>query len=124
MKKNKLYVIILIFLCLTIYSGYLYSLRLDYLPWGDSNRDGLFFLAYYLIMLPSMIVIAFLKRLLFKDKATGLQRNSFFFYILFISLPAVDTHGSQISLGLGFVFCLFVSILVLLELYNLKSKVA
>lgn len=121
MKHIKLYAVFAIFLSLVIYAAYLYSLRFDYLPWGSSKRDGLFFLAYYLIILPCMLVVAFVKNLILRGKSTFVLKNSFFFYLFMIALPSLDTHGSQFSLGLGITFCLITSVLILFEIMQIDN---
>jgi hypothetical protein len=94
-------------------------------PWGSSKRDGLFFLAYYLIIIPLMLIVAILKRYRFKNKTSAVLRNSFFLYIIVISLPSLDTYGSQIALGFGVILCMIISLLVLFEMYKLDTgKVA
>lgn len=125
MKLIKSYLIFITFLALVVYSAYLYSLRFDYVPWGSSKRDGLFFLAYYLIIIPLMLIVAILKRYRFKNKTSAVLRNSFFLYIIVISLPSLDTYGSQIALGFGVILCMIISLLVLFEMYKLDTgKVA
>lgn len=122
MNTIKSFLIFIVFFTLVIYSAYLYSLRFDYLPWGSSKRDGLFFLAYYLIILPLMIIVAILKRYILKNRASVFLRNSFFLYLLVISLPSFDTFGSQIALGFGVTLCVIVAIVILVEMYGLYSK--
>ena len=124
MKFFKIYFIYLAFLSLVIYSGYLYSLRWDYLSWGASNRDGLFFIAYYVIIMPLMIITAIIKRLMLKTISNAFGKNNFFLYLLLISLPALDTHGSQISLGFGVVICIIICICILLEIAKYKIKIS
>jgi hypothetical protein len=116
MKSLKIYVTYLVFVSLVLYSGYLYSLRLDYVPWGSRHNDGLFFLAYYIIILPLLIIAAIIKRIFLKDSPHPFIKNSFFLYLLIISLPALDTHGSQISLALGVIACALVCVCILAEI--------
>lgn len=121
MKPIKSYLIFITFLALVVYSAYLYSLRFDYVPWGSSKRDGLFFLTYYLIIIPLMLIVAILKRYRFRNKTSAVLRNSFFLYIIVISLPSLDTYGSQIALGFGVILCMIISLLVLFEMYKLDT---
>lgn len=123
MKAIQSHLIFITFLSLVIYSGYLYSLRFDYLPWGSSKNDGLFFLAYYLIILPVMFILAILKRYRLKNKTSTFLRNSFFLYLLVVSLPSLDIYGSQIALGFGVTLCTIVAIIVLFEMYRLNTKI-
>ena len=115
----KLYTIYLIFLTLILQSFYLYSIRWNFVPWGSSIHDGLFFLFFYFIVLPAIIVIAILKRSLFKSKsASFFKRNSFFIYTLLIALPSIDAYGSQLALGIGSSACLIACVCILIEFFT------
>lgn len=125
MKKIKACVVHLIFLFLVYYSGYLYSLRSDYVPWGNSLNDGLFFIAFYIIILPLQIIASVAKWLLFKRDSNNFKKYIFFFYVLLISIPALDFEGSQKSLafGIGISCIIFLSALIefVYMLLNLKT---
>ncbi len=122
MKITKLDFTFFTFLCLLIYAFYLYSLRLDYLPWGSRQRDGLFFLSFYLFILPSLLINAALKKFFLKKTGSLIYQNSFFMHIALICIPALDIYGSQLSLLIGVIFCLIGSILVLGEFYFLRIR--
>lgn len=49
-------------------SLYLFTLKLDLVPWGDSTRDGLYLLAFFLFLSPVLLVVAFLETFLEKRK--------------------------------------------------------
>lgn len=69
-----------------------------------------------------MLIVAFFKRHILKNKASFFLRNSFYFYLLAISLPSLDTYGSQIALGFGVTLCSIILILVLTEVYKIKTN--
>ncbi|KHD90225.1 hypothetical protein AH06_00395 [candidate division TM6 bacterium Zodletone_IIa] len=120
MKLLLTYIIYLVFLGLIIFSAWLYSLRWDFVPWGSHNNDGLFFLYYYIAVIPAMLLTAILKRLILKQETTAYRKNSFFLYLFLISIPALDTHGSQVALAFGFFICVVCLISTLYEITSSK----
>lgn len=46
-----------LFQFLVMLTWYLFSLKIDFFSWGNSTNDGLYFLVYYFIVLPIMIII-------------------------------------------------------------------
>jgi len=119
MKKIKIIFSYIVFIVLVIESGYLYSIRWDFVPWGSSLRDGLFFLAFYTIIIPLLVATAVFKRSLMRNSNQSFIRNSFFVYSLAIILPSIDTSGSQASLGLGVIVSGIISVCTLLEFFKL-----
>lgn len=115
MKRLRIGATYIVFFALVIESGYLYSIRWDYVSWGSSRRDGLFFLSFYIITIPLLVAVAILKRSFFRNSEKPFMKVSFFAYALAVGLPSIDTSGSQISLGLGVIICIGISICVLLE---------
>lgn len=122
MKLFKLYFVYALFFSLIICSGYLFSLRWNFVPWGSGSNDGLFFLFYYIAVLPLLIITSIAKRILLKKYQNSFLKNSFFFYTATITLPAIDTYGSQTSLALGTCFCIMVSISILVEWHKLRTQ--
>lgn len=114
----KLYFPIIAFLILVLYAGYLYSLRWDFLPWGSSRRDGLFFLGFYFIVLPLMLMVSFLKRFWAVYNNNWFKSHNFFIYVVLIALPSVETYGSQISLAIGVIISFTVAVLIIFEHFN------
>jgi hypothetical protein len=122
MKRIKFYFVFALYFSLVVYSGYLYSLRWDFLHPGANLRDGLFFLAFYIIILPLLIVTSILKIYFFKPILNNYLKFSFVLYSLLITLPAIDTTGSQTSLAMGTIFCLLTSLCILVEAYIIHTK--
>lgn len=116
MKTFIPYTIYLVFISLIIYSGYLYSIRWNFAPWGSSNNDGLFFLFYYILVLPMLLITSILKRIFLKHQKDIYLKYSFYIYTLVISLPSLDTYGSQISLGFGVTLSMLITTLITIEL--------
>src|SRR5271154_2710508 len=112
----------LIFFVLIIQSGFFYSILWHFVPWGNDSDEGLFFLAFYIIDIPLLAIIAFIKRLILKGQNQYL-RNSFFIYTFLIALPALDTYGSQISVGLGTTICAIVCICIVIELIKYRKQI-
>jgi len=122
MKYFKIYITYFVFIGLIIYTAYLYSLRWDFVIWGSSKRDGLFFLLYYIAVLPMLLVTSIVKRYFLKNESSIYLKNSFFLYTILVTSPALDTHGSQVALALGVVLCIIVCICILFETVKYKSR--
>lgn len=113
-KKNI--VILLLFGCFNLFvvnTFYLYSIRSDYVPWGSALTDGLFFLAFFIWVLPSMILLSVLK--LFIKKQDLIFRFSYFFYSFLVAVPAIGDAYSQSKLLWGMGLCIFVFLLNIFE---------
>lgn len=123
MKSLKIIIIYIVFITLVIESAYLYSIRWNLVPWGSSQRDGLFFLAFYTIVLPLLILAAIIKRYFLRHRGSIFIRYSFFVYLLLIGLPAIDTFGSQIALGLGVSICLIICGCIFVEIIKYKNQI-
>ncbi len=103
--KAKIIALILVYICfvlLSAYTFYLYALKSDYTPWGNSLRDGLYFLALFIIILPLMVLMSIFKILLWK--INSFIRFSFLFYALLTVLPSAISIKIPISLGIGMLF--------------------
>lgn len=122
MKYFKIYLTYVVFIGLITYTAYLYSLRWDFVVWGSSKRDGLFFLLYYIAILPMFLVTSIVKRYFLKNESSIYLKNSFFLYTILVTTPALDTHGSQVALALGVVFCIIVCICILFEIVKYKGQ--
>jgi hypothetical protein len=113
MRNNKFYILYVFYLGLVIYCGYLYSLRIDNVPWGSSKRDGLFFISFYIILLPLLIMISTLNYYLSTKNLKLYFKKKLFYYTILIALPAIDTKGHQLSLTIGFFTSLSVSLIII-----------
>lgn len=123
MKYFKISFTYLIFIVIVLQARYLYSLRCDFLPWGSSLRDGLFFLAFYFIILPLLIVVAIIKGYLLRHNENSFIKYSFFLYLFLIGLPAIDTFGSQIALGFGVSICIIICACIFIEIIKYKNQI-
>jgi hypothetical protein len=123
MKIFKSAFIYLIFIGLTLQAGYLYSILWDFVPWGSSSRDGLFFLFFYIAVLPLLIITSIVKWFLFKKQQSLFLKGSFFLYSTLVGLPAIDTYGSQISLGIGVTICTIVCICIVIEVIKYRKQI-
>ena len=115
MKKIKKILIFVAFGLLISYTFYLYSLRSDYVSWGSGLRDGLYFLVFFIIVLPLMILLSVLK--LFIKEQNILLRTSYFFYTFLITIPAIGDAYSQSKLIWGMSICLIVLVLNISEYF-------
>jgi hypothetical protein len=107
---------VLIYLCFIFLSGYIfyfYSLKSELVCWGNKSRDGLYFLALFFLLLPLMVLLSILKILLWK--INNYIRFSFLLYALLVTLPAIISIKSQVSLGVGMLVCIIVCILIIIE---------
>lgn len=119
----KRIVIYILFLVLVVYTGYLYSLRFELVPWGSARRDGLFFLVFYFCILPALVIISGIKRYVYKTYNSFLK-NSFFLYSILITIPAIDTYARQLSLAFSFFISCTIVIMLLYELFVLRALMA
>jgi hypothetical protein len=119
MKRFGIYSLFLIFFTLITYSGYLYSLRWNFFNPVAGLRDGLFFLAFYIIILPLLLLVSSLKTFYFKSVSNSFLKFSFFLYTLLIAFPSVDTTGSQMSLGIGTIFSFLCGLWIVAEFYKI-----
>jgi hypothetical protein len=115
MKKYFLIVLYLLFAMFIVFAGYLYSLRCNFVSWGSSLHDGLFFLAFYIFILPALLIIGIAKNYLAKRVVVSIKSNNFFYCTMLVALPALDLHGTQVSLLAGCIVSLicFVYIMII-----------
>ena len=101
---------------LTLFAFYLYSLRSNFLPWGSHANDGLYFLAYFIIVLPAMLGVSLSKALL--SKGNFAKRYSYFAYTILISMPAIVSLKAQLSITIGVTASLCVALINLFEWHS------
>lgn len=122
-KKVAFVLLYLCFITLSAYTFYLYSLISDYVPWGDSLRDGLYFLAYFFIVFPLTLILSVVKLLLWKKN--DYVRFSFFLYSLTVLGTALLSNTdaySQCYLLIGMVVSLLVCCLTIVEYITIVHK--
>lgn len=101
------------FIFLSAYIFYLYSQKSELVFWGNKSRDGLYFLVFFYLLLPLLLLLSILKIVLYK--VNNYIRFSFLFYTLLVALPATVSIKSQISLSIGMLFCVIACILIIVE---------
>jgi hypothetical protein len=111
MKKLNTF---LLFGALIAYTFHLYSLRSDLVPWGSSRNDGLYFLVYYFVVLPLMLLVSFLKSK-FYTLDDFYKKINFFIYAIIVSIPAIVSLRLQLFLNLGMLVCVLVLAAVVYE---------
>jgi hypothetical protein len=91
--KRKIFAAItfILFECLVIFAFYLYSLHSDFLPWGNSHRDGLDMLFFFFVGLPGMMLLSLIKMIIWKSN--DFIRYSYWLYTVMISLLAFICAG-------------------------------
>lgn len=101
----------IIFLILTVFSTYLFSLKVDIVPWGNSEIDGLYLIAFIYIF-PIYIIFLCIDYY-FKFKSYDLYYV--FILLLFGFLIVASSSNSNICL-VGFFIYLFCSIYLIFKL--------
>jgi hypothetical protein len=114
MNNNKITSTVLGFEALVTCYFYLYSLRCDSVPWGSHHNDGLYFLMYYLIVLPAMIILSIVK--VFEKERQLFFRLNYFLYAFLISLPAIISLRTQFMLNTGMIISAIIAIVNIFEL--------
>jgi hypothetical protein len=96
-------------------SLYDFSLHSDYVPWGDSKRDGLDMLSFFFWFLPAMIFFAFIK--MFFWKKNNFIRFSYFVYaaIFFLAVLIYAMNSAAITLLMVLIIASFLAIGVIAE---------
>ena len=112
---HKRILVCLVFEILVLYSFYLYSLRCDFVFWGSSLRDGLYFLEFFILIVPVMVILSVLK--VFLKLANTFFRFNYFLYTLLIAIPGIGDAYSQTSLMAGMTICIVVFFLNIVEFF-------
>ena len=112
--KYKLILVVVLFECLLCFSSYLFSIRSDIVPWGNSLRDGLYFLAFYVCILPAMLVLSFIKITLC-DRRNVYVKYSYLLYSILIFGVSLGDAYSQLNINGGMFLSLFLTIIVVAE---------
>ena len=86
--------------------------------WGDTTHDGLYFLAYYIYILPALIILSIINAVLIKRR---IMRFSYILYIVLMTIPAIISIKSQMTINLGVLVCLSVFIVNTLGLFIIKN---
>jgi hypothetical protein len=97
----------IIYSIVLIFAGYLYSLKSDYLYWGDSKREGLYLLALFVIVAPLLVISASINYYLNRTLNEIRIKFDLFVCLVLILLPAILSLKSQKSIILGFIFSVF-----------------
>jgi hypothetical protein len=122
MRVTIITILYFFFFVLAGESGYLYSIRWNWVSWGSSQREGLFFLAFYTVILPLLIAISVIKCYLLRHAKTTFIKYSFFAYLAMVGLPAIDTFGSQKTLALGTSASLIICVCALGEFVKYRKQ--
>jgi hypothetical protein len=116
MKRSLMVIVFLFFEFIIGSMIYLYSFHCDYLPWGDSRREGLEFLLLPFFDLPVILMLSFIKMALWKTN--GFIRYSYFIYFLIIAvLGFAGAQGSPSTLLIVLMIFLLIALANIVEVY-------
>lgn len=107
---------------LLAYTGYLYSIRCDYVFWGNRHRDGLYFLAYIFYVLPAMAFVSFLRLYLWR-RIDFIQFSSAIYTTLTVIFAILYNYfDSQKFILLSMTSCFILAIINSFEMYIFIKK--
>ncbi len=123
MKRIVIVVSYLLFTLLALCTAYLYSIRCNNVPWGNSLRDGLYFLAYLMIILPAMLVLSVIRFFLWKRN--DYIRFSCVLYTLITLILAIlyNYDDSQVFVTCAMIICFLIGLINFVELFTVRKVI-